>query len=126
MPFQCVTVKITTSDPDYGDMVFHELDINKLLTKDPSIPGFAFIRTAFDDFIAISPIGTAHLCLVFEAMREPLSQFQHRLVGNRIPPQLLKVYVDFILQGLEYLHTTCQIIHTGLISTSLGPMIIQY
>lgn len=93
----------------------HELNINKRLTKDPSATGFAFIRAAFDDFIAISPSGTAHLCLVFEAMREPLSQFQHRLVGDKIPPQLLKVYIDFILQGLEYLYSNCQIIHTGLL-----------
>jgi hypothetical protein len=113
MPFQYVTLKISTSNPDYGDMVLHELDINKRLTKDPSRPGFAFVRAAFDDFIATGPTGAAHLCLVFEAMREPLNQFQHRLVGDRIPSQLLKVYVDFILQGLEYLHAECQIIHTG-------------
>jgi serine/threonine protein kinase len=79
-----------------------------------TLTGFAFVRAAFDDFIAISPTGAAHLCLVFEVMREPLSQFQHRLVVDSIPPQLLKVYVDFILQGLEYLHSDCQIIHTGV------------
>ncbi|KAL5316664.1 hypothetical protein ACEPPN_015713 [Leptodophora sp. 'Broadleaf-Isolate-01'] len=114
MPFQYVTLKITSSHPDFSDMVLHELEINKRLTKDPSLTGFAFVRAAIDDFIATSPTGVAHLCLVFEAMREPLSQFQHRLVGDAIPPQLLKVYVDFILQGLEYLHSECQIIHTDL------------
>lgn len=114
MPFQYVTLKITTSDPDYGDTILHELDINKRLTKDPSLPGFAFVRAAFDEFIAVGPAGASHLCLAFEAMREPLSQFQHRLVGDRIPPQLVKVYVDFILQGLDYLHSDCQVIHTGL------------
>jgi hypothetical protein len=46
------------------------------------------------------------------------SLFKHRLVGDRIPPQLLKVYVDFILQGLEYFHSDCQIIHTGLLKYS--------
>jgi serine/threonine protein kinase len=113
-PFQHVTLKITTSNSDYGDMILHELEMNKRLMKNPSVAGFAFVRAAFDDFIATGPTGAAHLCLVFEAMREPLSQFQHRLVGDSIPPQLLKVYVDFILQGLEYLHSDCQIIHTGL------------
>lgn len=103
-----MTVKFTASDPDYGDMVFHELAINKRLTKDTSHPGLTFIRSAID-FMAIRPSGTAHLCLVFEAMREPINQFQHRLVGNSIPPQLLKVYVDFLLQGLEYLHSDCHI-----------------
>ncbi|KAG4434105.1 hypothetical protein IFR05_010414 [Cadophora sp. M221] len=114
MPFQYVTLKITSSHPDFSDMVLHELEINKRLIKDPSLPGFGFVRAAIDDFIATSPTGAAHSCLVFEAMREPLSQFQHRLVGDTIPPQLLKVYVDFMLQGLEYLHSDCQIIHTDL------------
>ncbi|KAG0648290.1 Serine threonine-kinase SRPK [Hyphodiscus hymeniophilus] len=113
-PFQHVTIKINTSNPDYEDNILHELGINKSLTKDPSLAGFAFVRAAFDDFVAIGPTGTAHSCLVFEAMREPLSQFQHRLVGDSVPPQLLKVYVDFILQGLDYLHSECQIIHTDL------------
>ena len=102
MPFQHVALKITASNPDYGDIVVHELDINKRLTKDPSLGGFAFVARA------------AHLCLVFQAIREPLGLFQHRLVGDRILTQLLKVYVDFILQGLEYLHPDCQVIHTGL------------
>jgi len=109
-----VTLKIATSNPDHDDTIHHELEINQILKRNPSLTGFAFVRVAFDDFIAIGPTGAAHLCLVFEAMREPLSQFQHRLVGDSIPPQLLKVYVDFILQGLDYLHSECQVIHTGL------------
>ena len=116
-PFQHVTLKISTSNPDHGDTILHELEINKILTKDPSLTGSAFVRAAFDDFVATGPTGAAHLCLVFEAMREPLSQFQHRLVGDSIPPQLVKVYVDFILQGLDYLHSECHIIHTGLFLT---------
>ncbi|KAL3419978.1 serine/threonine-protein kinase SRPK3 [Phlyctema vagabunda] len=123
MPPQYVTLKITTSNPDFGDKVLHELDINRSLVKNHSPPGFAFVRAAIDDFIATGPTGATHLCLVFEAMREPLSQFQHRLVGDCIPPQLLKVYVDFMLQGLEYLHSDCQIIHTGLCSDILDTFI---
>jgi serine/threonine-protein kinase SRPK3 len=126
MPFQHVTLKIATSNPDYGDMIRHELEINTSLQKDPSITGFAFVRAAFDDFIALGPSGASHLCLVFEAMREPLSQFQHRLVGDKIPPQLLKVYIDFLLQGLDYLHSECQIIHTGLFPRHLEILMSQY
>ncbi|KAH8745311.1 kinase-like domain-containing protein [Hyaloscypha finlandica] len=83
-PFQHVTLKITTSNPNYGDTILHELEVNKRLTKYPSLPGFAFVRAAFDHFIATDPTGAARLCLVFEAMREPLSQFQHRLVGDHL------------------------------------------
>jgi hypothetical protein len=54
-------------------MVLHELDINKHHTKDPTVMGFAFIRAAIVDFVATSLTGAAHLCLVFEAIREPIS-----------------------------------------------------
>lgn len=86
MPFQHVTLKITTSNPDYEDLILHELEINKRLLKDSSVAGFAFVRAAFDNFITIGPTGAAHLCLVFEAMREPLSQFQHAslVIGFRL------------------------------------------
>jgi hypothetical protein len=69
MPFQHVTLKITTSNPDYGDTILHELEINKSLTKGLSHTGFAFVRAAINDFIAIGPTGAAHLSLVFEAAR---------------------------------------------------------
>jgi len=113
MPFKHVTVKITTSDPDFSDNVLHELEINERIVKDSFVSGFKFVRPAFDDFMISTPTGSAHLCLVFEAMREPMSQFQHRIQGDKIPPQLVKVYVDFILEELDYLHSYCQIIHTG-------------
>jgi len=106
-------------------MILHELDINKSLTKNNHLTGFAFVRAAIDDFTIIGPTGATHLCLVYEAMREPLSQFQQRLASHRIPPQLLKVYVEFILQGLEYLHTDCQIIHTGLFSVRISNILIR-
>ena len=121
-----MTLKITTSNPDYGDVAMHELEINRSLRKNTSLTGFAFVRAAIDDFRAIGLNGATHLCLVFEAMREPLSQFQHRLVGDSIPPQLLKVYVEFLLQGLDYLHSECQIIHTGLFLSHSNTLINQY
>ena len=48
-----MTVKISTSNPDHGDTILHELEINKILTKDPSLTGSAFVRAAFDDFVAL-------------------------------------------------------------------------
>ncbi|KZF22544.1 CMGC protein kinase [Xylona heveae TC161] len=114
MPFPYVTLKLTTADPDFEDVALHELNMNKYLTKDTYFAGSLFVRAAFDHFMATSPTGTEHLCLVFDAMREPLSQFKYRLPGGCIPPSLLKVYAEFILQGLEYLHSHCQIVHTDL------------
>lgn len=112
-PLKHVSIKICISSPDFDDMVMHELNINERLNEKASQSGSAFIRIPIDDFVATGPAGIAHLCLVFEPLREPISRFQYRLAGDCIPPQLLKVWVGFILEGLEYLHNDCQIVHTG-------------
>lgn len=111
-----MALKINTSNPEYKDVALHELDIKKRLVESSSQSGFTFVRAAIDDFITTGPSEDPHLCLVFGPLREPLNQFQYRLVGDRIPPQLLKVYVGFLLEGLEYLHFDCQLIHTGPLS----------
>ncbi|KAK0109461.1 hypothetical protein ONS95_002154 [Cadophora gregata] len=119
MPSQYVALKINTSNPEYKDAILHELEINQRLIKASSHPGFAFVRAAIDYFMTTGPSGKDHLCLVFEPLREPLNQFQHRLAGDRIPPQLLKVYVDFLLQGLDCLHSDFKLIHTDLKATNI-------
>lgn len=81
--------------------------------KNPDSVGSVFIRPAVDHFVLRGQQEAMHLCLVYEAMRETLSQFQQRIEDGRIPPQLLKVYDDFILEGLEYLHFEWNVIHTG-------------
>ena len=80
--------------------------------RNPFHEGFRYVRTVVDNFEAAGPDGT-HLCLVYEPMREPLWRFQQRWEDNKIPPSLLKVYLKFLLQGLNYLHSECHIIHTG-------------
>lgn len=93
--------------------MLHELQINDKLAKDTSQLGYAFIRHAIDNFVAIGASGAAHLCLVFDVMREPLSQYQHRLVGDKLPFQLVQIYTKLLLEALDYLHFECSIIHTG-------------
>ena len=58
-----MTLKITTSNPDYADTVLHELDINERITEQKSRSGFGFVRAAFDHFMAVGPDRTFHLCL---------------------------------------------------------------
>lgn len=46
-------------------------------------------------------------------MREPISFWQSRFPDGKVPAPLLKVYVRFILHGLDYLHSECEVVHTG-------------
>lgn len=85
--------------------------------KDPYAEGLVYLRTVNDHFKIEGLNGASHICLVFDAMREPLSQFQERLrgthggVGLLLP--LAKTYTTFMLRALDYLHSDCKIVHTG-------------
>ena len=59
-----------------------------------------------------SPYGK-HACLVFEPLREPLWLLNERFEENVIPSNILKIMVQMLLHGLDYLHTECRVIHTG-------------
>lgn len=51
-------------------------------------------------------------------MREPLWLFRRRLAGeDRVTPPwmpLIKTYLQILLGGLDYLHSECHVIHTGI------------
>lgn len=46
-------------------------------------------------------------------MRETFKLFQRRVPDGKIPGPLLKLFLQHILLGLDYLHSECSIVHTG-------------
>ncbi|KAH9208450.1 kinase-like domain-containing protein [Leptodontidium sp. 2 PMI_412] len=104
-PSRYVVVKICAcNSADVG----HELDMSIHLSADSNHRGFGLE----------SPAGSTHLSLVFEPMREPLWLFRRRLAGeDRVTPPwmpLIKTYLQILLEGLDYLHSECHVIHTDL------------
>ncbi|KAF2453046.1 CMGC protein kinase [Lineolata rhizophorae] len=86
-----VTVKVTVSDFVNQDAAKHELSMARRLETNPSHGGYPFMA--------------ARTCLVHEPMREPLWLFQRRWEAGKLPPTLLKIYLKFLLRGLDYLHS---------------------
>lgn len=70
------------------------------------------MRKLLDSFTTEGLSGD-HVCLVFEPLREPLWLYSQRFVGDVIPSDVLKIMLQMILHGLDYLHSECQVIHTG-------------
>lgn len=99
-------------------MAKHELNIDRRLKTNPSHNGFLFVRTSLDNFEVPGPDNT-HSCLVYEPLRESLCIFQRRWEDGKLPPSIVKVYTRFLLQGLNYLHSECHVIHTGESKASL-------
>lgn len=90
-----------------------ELDILRHISEaNPRHQGWEFVRRPLDSFSVEH--GTArHLGLVFEALREPLWIYRTRFIGDVIPSGVLKILLQMVLRGLDYLHSECHVIHAG-------------
>ncbi|OAQ58757.1 kinase domain-containing protein [Pochonia chlamydosporia 170] len=101
------------TDANGGGVVFHVTGDIQNGMRFETKAGLSYIRTPIDVFDLPGDGGT-HKCLVFEPMRETLSQFQQRLPRQRLGLSLFKAYMFCLLQALDYLHTDCRLIHTGM------------
>ncbi|KAJ5356918.1 hypothetical protein N7517_011527 [Penicillium concentricum] len=81
--------------------------------KSPSHTGYAVIRNCLESF-GLESSDKTHLCLLYEAMREPMSEFQKRFENRRMSLPVAKAYIVLLLLGLQYLHAECRLIHTDL------------
>lgn len=105
-----MALKITNAE---SQSVKSERDIEDHIAKsDPSHRGHSLFRTHIKAFEICSQQGR-HLCLAYEPMREPLWIFQRRFKNGKIPLPIIKTYLRFLLTGLDYLHTSCGVVHTG-------------
>lgn len=90
----------------------HEIE-ERIAIADVSHRGFPLFRTYLERFEITGPEGR-HLCLAYEPMREPLWIFKRHFKGGVIPLPIVKTYIRFLLTGLDYLHTKCRVVHTGV------------
>lgn len=113
LPPRYVAIKVNANNYASQESAEKELRITDHITKaNPQHPGRNFVATLLDSFRVESPGGT-HICMVFDALCEPLWMLKRRFEGNTIPLDVLKPVSKLILEGLRYLHTECHVIHTG-------------
>jgi hypothetical protein len=89
-----------------------------LAEANPGYPGYAVLGLSFEAFDIRSPRGDDHLVLAFEPLREPLWLFRRRISTKQSAPmvrrlRLIKIYVKILLEGLDYMHSQCKVVHTG-------------
>ncbi|KAI0403311.1 putative serine/threonine-protein kinase [Xylaria palmicola] len=116
-PNRYVAVKICTCN--VSDNEAHELDMTiHVSTVDSRHRGRDIVGTAVESFSVDSPQGSRHLALVFNPMREPLWLFVRRLAGEDrvdcVMLPLIKAHLRILLEGLDFLHSECHVIHTDL------------
>uniref|UniRef100_T1IHV6 non-specific serine/threonine protein kinase n=1 Tax=Strigamia maritima TaxID=126957 RepID=T1IHV6_STRMM len=66
------------------------------------------------DNFTISGVNGTHICMVFEVLGNSVLQLISRSGSIGFPITKVKNIIRQVLEGLDYLHTTCKIIHTDI------------
>lgn len=111
----CVAVKVSKSGAEFTEAAQDEITLLRC-AGGPNRKQHSYsqrIVTLLDEFKLVGRNGI-HVCLVFELLGQDLHYW---MLGSRqtgLPLPWVKLIIQQVLQGLDYLHTKCKIIHTDI------------
>jgi len=109
-----VALKVVKSASHYTETALDEIKLLKCVREaDEKDPLRERTVMLLDDF-KISGVNGTHVCMVFEVLGHNLLKFIIRNNYQGMPLKNVKVMMKQVLEGLHYLHTKCQIIHTDI------------
>ncbi|RMZ92248.1 hypothetical protein DV736_g542, partial [Chaetothyriales sp. CBS 134916] len=86
----------------------------KIASANPQHPGYKHVRFTIETFKIRSRSGKEHLCIVYDVLREPIDVCMSRWTERRFNGLKLRLLLNGLLQGLDYLHSECHVVHTDL------------
>ncbi|XP_054602196.2 SRSF protein kinase 3 [Nothobranchius furzeri] len=109
-----VAMKVVKSAPHYTETALDEIKLLRCVRdSDPSDPHRETIVQLIDDF-KISGANGVHVCMVMEVLGHQLLKWIIKSNYMGFPLVCVKTIIKQVLQGLDYLHTKCKIIHTDI------------
>ncbi|XP_070557638.1 SRSF protein kinase 1-like isoform X2 [Ptychodera flava] len=109
-----VALKVVKSAQHYTETALDEIKLLKSVREsDESDPYREKVVQLLDDF-KISGQNGVHVCMVFEVLGHNLLKPIIKSNYMGLPLLTVKVIIKQVLQGLDYLHKKCQIIHTDI------------
>ncbi|XP_029291595.1 SRSF protein kinase 1a isoform X2 [Cottoperca gobio] len=109
-----VAMKVVKSAEHYTETAVDEIKLlRSVRNSDPNDPNREMVVQMVDDF-KISGINGTHVCMVFEVLGHHLLKWIIKSNYQGLPLPCVKSIIRQVLQGLDYLHTKCQIIHTDI------------
>ncbi|XP_030630169.1 SRSF protein kinase 2 [Chanos chanos] len=109
-----VAMKVVKSAQHYTETALDEIKLLKCVREsDPSDPNKDMVVQLIDDF-KISGINGIHVCMVFEVLGHHLLKWIIKSNYQGLPLPCVKSIIRQVLQGLDYLHSKCKIIHTDI------------
>ncbi len=112
-----VTVKIYAAGQDQTSREVAALrHINAVLAASSRVRhvGSANVRTLLDQFVVSHPKSSRdNLCLVFKPLGMSLAETRKILFGGRLPLDVVKGIVFYLLRALDFLHRKAKLVHGG-------------
>ncbi|XP_077411220.1 uncharacterized protein LOC144040693 [Vanacampus margaritifer] len=109
-----VALKVVKSAPHYTETALDEIKLLRCVRdSDPSDPHRETVVQLIDDF-KISGVNGVHVCMVLEVLGHQLLKWIIKSNYMGLPLVCVKSIIRQVLQGLDYLHTKCKIIHTDI------------
>ncbi|XP_075036506.1 SRSF protein kinase 1-like [Mixophyes fleayi] len=109
-----VALKVVKSAEHYTETALDEIKLLRAVRDtDPIDPGHEVVVQLLDDF-KISGVNGSHVCMVFEVLGHHLLKWIIKSNYQGLPLSCVKAIIRQVLQGLDYLHSKCKIIHTDL------------
>ncbi|XP_068600077.1 LOW QUALITY PROTEIN: SRSF protein kinase 1a [Brachionichthys hirsutus] len=109
-----VAMKVVKSAEHYTETAVDEIKLlRSVRNSDPNDPNREMVVQLLDDF-KISGVNGTHVCMVFEVLGHHLLKWIIKSNYQGLPLPCVKSILRQVLQGLDYLHTKCQIIHTDI------------
>ncbi|XKL63267.1 hypothetical protein PGB90_005631 [Kerria lacca] len=109
-----VALKVVKSASHFTETALDEIKLLKCVREsDPEDIKRDRVVLLLNDF-KINGINGTHVCMVFEVLGHNLLKLIIKSNYRGIPIQNVKSIIKQVLEGLDYLHTKCNIIHTDI------------
>lgn len=109
-----VALKIVKSADHFTETALDEIKILKAVRdSDPADPKRNKTVQLLNDF-KISGVNGVHVCMVFEVLGHHLLKLIIKSNYHGIPLANVRTIMRQVLEGLDYLHAKCKIIHTDI------------
>ncbi|XP_056429511.1 SRSF protein kinase 2 isoform X5 [Hyla sarda] len=109
-----VAMKVVKSAQHYTETALDEIKLLRCVREsDPGDPNKDMVVQLIDDF-KISGMNGIHVCMVFEVLGHHLLKWIIKSNYQGLPIRCVKSIILQVLQGLDYLHSKCKIIHTDI------------
>jgi len=109
-----VALKVVKSAAHYTETALDEIKLLKCVRETDGTNPFRERTVQLLDDFKISGINGTHVCMVFEVLGHNLLKFIIRSNYQGIPLMNVKIMMKQVLEGLDYLHSNCNIIHTDI------------